>query len=356
MPDWTKPMEQTFEYYTVDPNTLADVKRLDTVKSASFSYDSESETLGSATIDINEPLGEEYVRCYLKTIQNGITEKHPIGTVLVQTPSFSFNGVVKSVSADCYTPLIELKEKKPPLGYAIRKGKVIMDEAYDIVSKNVRVPVTKMNVIDGESKILYNNFVSNTDETWVKFVIDLIDNANCELGLTEKGNIFFKAKQDLESMQPIWTYNDDNSSILLPDITVDNDIFGIPNVVEVMYSYGSDCKYARVVNDDPNSPISTVNRGREIPYRDTNANLSGYATQEQVNDYAERLLKARSTIQYTVSYSHAYCPVRVGDCVRLNYTRAGIKNVKAKVISQSIKCEPGCRVSEKAVFISKLWR
>lgn len=356
MPDWTRPMEQTFEYYTVDPNTLADVKRLDTVKSASFSYDSTSETLGSATIDINEPLGEEYVRCYLKTVQNGITEKHPIGTVLVQTPSFSFNGVVKTVSADCYTPLIELKEKKPPLGFAIRKGEMIMEKAHEIVSRNVRVPVTKMAAIDIESKILHNNFVSNTDETWIKFVIDLINNADCELGLTEKGNILFKNKQDLESMQPIWSYNDDNSSILLADITVDNDIFGIPNVVEVMYSYGSDYKYARVVNDDPNSPISTVNRGREIPYRDTNANLSGYATTEQVEAYAERLLKALSTVQYTVSYSHAYCPVRVGDCVRLNYTRAGIKNVKAKVISQSIKCEPGCPVSEKAVFTSKLWR
>lgn len=356
MPDWTKPMVQTFEYYTVDPNTLADVKRLDTVKSASFSYDSGAETLGSATIDINEPLGEEYVRCYLKTIQNGITEKHPIGTVLVQTPSSSFNGIVGSVTADCYTPLIELKEKKPPLGYAIRKGNNIMDAAYDIVSKNVRVPVIKMEAIDSESSILHNNFVSNTDETWIKFASDLIENANYEFGLTERGHILFKAKQDLEAMQPIWTYNDDNSSILLPEITVDNDMFGIPNVVEVMYSYGGDYKYAKVVNDDPSSPISTVNRGREIPYRDTNANLSGYATQEQVNAYAERLLKAFSTIQYTVSYSHAYCPVRVGDCVRLNYTRAGIKNIKAKVISQNITCTPGCPVSEKAVFTTKLWR
>lgn len=356
MADWTKPMEQTFEYYTVDPNTLADIKRLDTVKSASFSYDSESETLGSATIDIDEPLGEEYVRCYLKTIQNGIAEKHPIGTVLVQTPSFSFNGTTRSVTADCYTPLIELKEKKPPLGYAIRKGEDIMSKAHEIISRNVRVPVIKNDAIDAESAILYNNFVSNTDETWISFVIDLIKNANYELGLTEKGHIIFKTKQELDSMQPIWTYNDDNSSILLPDITVNNDIYGIPNVVEVLYSYGNDRKYARVVNDDPTSPVSTVNRGREIIYRDTNVNLSGYATQGQVNAYAERLLKALSTLKYTVSYSHAYCPVRVGDCVRLNYTRAGIKNVKAKVISQNIKCEPGCPVSEKAVFTTKLWR
>ena len=366
MPDWTKPMEQTFEYYTVDPNTLADVKRLDNVKSASFSYDSSAETLGSATIDVSDPIGEVYVRCYLKTIQNGISEKRPIGTVLVQTSPSSFNGIVKSVSADCYTPLIELKEKKPPLGYAIRKGTRIMDAAYDIVSKNVRVPVTKIepllvkdesgNVIEDLSPILHNNFVSNTDETWVRFVTDLIGNADYEFGLTEKGHILFKPKQDLESMMPVWTYTDDNSSILLPDITMDNDMYGIPNVVEVMYSYGSDLKYAKVVNDDPNSPISTVSRGREIVYRDTNINLSGYATDDQVKDYAERLLKALSTIQYTVSYSHAYCPVRVGDCVRLNYTRAGITNIKAKVVSQSIKCEPGCPVSEKAVFTTKLWR
>ena len=56
------------------------------------------------------------------------------------------------------------------------------------------------------------------------------------------------------------------------------------------------------------------------------------------------------------SYTHAYCPVRVGDCVRLNYSRAGLENVKAKVISQSITCESGCPVSEKAVFTTNLWR
>ena len=31
-------------------------------------------------------------------------------------------------------------------------------------------------------------------------------------------------------------------------------------------------------------------------------------------------------------------------------------NIKAKVISQSIECVPGCPVTEKAVFTTKLWR
>ena len=34
---------------------------------------------------------------------------------------------------------------------------------------------------------------------------------------------------------------------------------------------------------------------------------------------------------------------------------AGITDIKAKVVSQSIKCESGCPVTEKAVFTTKLW-
>ena len=163
-------------------------------------------------------------------------------------------------------------------------------------------------------------------------------------------------KQDLASLQPVWTYDDSNSSILYPELTMDHDLYGIPNIVEVIYSYGNDCKQAVAKNEDPNSLVSIQNRGREIVHRVTDPSLAGYVTQDQIQDYAERVLKDLSTIEYTISYTHAYCPVRVGDCVRLNYIRAGIKGVKAKVISQSISCEPGCPVSEKAVFTSKLWR
>ena len=365
MPDWTKSMQQSFEYYTVEPTTLADLKRLDTVKSASFDRDSSIETLGSATIDVINSVGESYIRGYLKTIQNGVTEKFPLGTVLSQTPSSSFNGKVMDVSMDCYTPLIELKEKRPPLGYTIRKGTRIMDAAYELVRANCRVPVSRVEPLyekndAGElvdiSPTLQYDFVANTDDTYLSFVISLIANANYELGLGERGDILFLPKQEIESLQPVWTFDDDNSSILLPEITINHDLYGIPNVVEVVYSYGGDCKQAVAKNEDPNSPTSIVSRGREIPYRDTDPSLRGYVTQEQIQAYAEKLLRSLSTLEYTVSFTHAYCPVRVGDCVRLNYTRAGITNIKAKVISQSIKAKPGCQVSAKAVFTSKLWR
>ena len=170
------------------------------------------------------------------------------------------------------------------------------------------------------------------------------------------GRILFLPKQDTASLQPVHTFDDGNSSILYPDLTLDHDIYGVPNVVEVIYSNGRDYYYARVVNDDPNSPISTVNRGREIIHRETNPSVIGDPTKHQIDEYAEQLLRELSTIEYTVTFTHGYYPIRLGDCVRLNYTRAGITDVKAKVISQTIKCEPGCPVTTKAIFTNKLWR
>lgn len=365
MPDWTKSMEQSFEYYTVEPTTLADIKRLNVVKSATFSRDASVETLGNATIDVTNSVGETYIRGYLKTVQNGVTEKFPLGTVLVQTPSSSFNGKVFNVSMDAYTPLIELKEKKPPLGYTVRKGTRIMDAAYTIIRENARAPVNRVEPnleTDSEgntkdtSPTLQYDFVANTDDTWLSFVIDLISNANYELGLDERGYILFSPVQDMPSLQPVWTYDDSNSSILYPELSVDHDLYGIPNVVEVIYSHGSQYREAVAINDDPNSLTSTVSRGRIIKHRVTDPSLAGYVTQDQLNAYAERVLRELSTVEYSVSYTHAYCPVRVGDCVRINHTSAGINGIKAKVVSQSVKCEPGCPVSEKAVFTNKLWR
>lgn len=352
MADWLSSMQQTYEYYTVDPGTWKDVQRLKTVTSCTIDRDSGVGTLGSATIDVTELMGECYIRVYLVTIQNGLKEKHPLGTFLVQTPGSNFDGKIRTVSMDAYTPLLELKENPPPIGYSLLKDDNIMSKAYQIVREHARAPVVPVEC----SKTLYYDFVANTDDTWLSFVTDLISNAKYLLDLDEMGRILFAPKQDTASLQPVWTYDDSNSSILYPDLTLDHDLYGIPNVVEVVYSNGADTYSARVVNDDPNSPISTVNRGREIIHRVTNPDLSGNPTEDQIDEYAEQLLRELSTLECTVTYTHGYCPVRRGDCVRLNYKRAGLVDVKAKVISQSIKCTAGCQVTEKAVYVNKLWR
>ena len=351
MVDWTKSMQQTFEYYIVDPATWKDVRKLTNVKSCIIERDSEANTLGSATIDIAETLGECYVRVYLITIQNGVRERHPLGTFLAQTPSTAYDGKTTAISIDMYTPLLELKEGLPPIGYSILEETNIMDIAYRLVRENARAPVVEASC----DETLYCDFVSNVDDTWMTFLMDLIANAKYEFGLDELGRILFLPKQDTASLQPIWTFDDSNSSILYPEFTMSHDLYGIPNAVEVIWSGDDGHYYSKAVNNDPNSLISTVNRGREIIHRVSNPDLNGNPAQGQIDEYAKQLLRDMSTIEYTISYTHGYVPVRLGDCVRLNYGRANVSDVKAKVVSQTIKCVPGCPVTEKAMFTKRLW-
>lgn len=351
MPDWTKSMRQYFEYYLVDPDTWGDAGRIDHVESCSISWDLGASTLGSASIETTDDLGECYIRPYLVTIQNGRVEKFPQGTFLVQTPSTTFNGKYSSITLDAYTPLLELKDCSPPLGYTILKGENIMTTICRQMEEHCRAPIveTKSN-----ATIPYD-FVANVDDSWLTYGSDAIAYAKLYFGLDEKGRVLFIPKIDIAKMRPTWTYTDDNSSIIQPEISVDRDLYGIPNVVEVIYSKDNKILYSQATNDDPNSPISTTKRGRVVLYRDSNPQFAGEPTQDMVDEYAKQLLESLSTLTYTLKYKHGYCPVKIGDCVRLNYRAAGLENLKAKVTAQTYDCKAGCQVEETAVYTRKLW-
>ena len=354
-------MQQTFEYWKVDPLTWGDAELIENVKSSSISWDISATTLGSASFDIDNTVGECYIRTYLKVKQGDETDRIVLGTHLAQTPSIKFDGKVMSTSLDAYTPLIELKDNKPPLGYTILKGNKILDYVSDLVLENSRAPITAASSDDTVlNESLIGNFVASTDDTWLTFLTDLLAQAEYSFRLEPDGHILLMPDQDFESLQPVYTFNDDNSSILYSDVEIKRDLYGIPNVLEVSYTYSGDSKsqylYSKVVNDSESSPVSTVNRGREIVYRESSPNFSGSITQAQLDAYAKQLLKNLSCLEYTVTFSHGYVPnVRIGDCVRLNYTRAGLSNVRARITEQQIDCSTGCKVSETATYTESLW-
>lgn len=352
MINWHESMLQTFEFYTVDPATWRDERLINNVESCTINRDEESKTLGSATLDCADSLGECYFRVYLVAIQNGVTYKLPLGTFIIQTQSYGFDGKRQDLTTDAYTPLIELKESMPPVGYSVLKNTEIMPLAANICQEHMRAPVVPAKC----TEVLYSDFVSNLDDTWLTFVQDLVANAKYKIALDELGRVLFEPIQDVASLQPVKVFNDDNSSILYADVTNEHDLYGIPNVVEVVYSTDAGYIYSRVENNDPNSPISTVTRGREIVYRDTSPQVVGEPTQDYIDTYATQLLRNLSCLEHKITFSHGYYPVRVGDAVVLNYKKAGLNDVTAKITSQTIKCETGCYVQSTAVYTTKLWR
>ena len=352
MIDWHSSMRQSFEFYKVDPNTWKDAERINDIESCTIDRDLSIATLGSATLDCTNIIDECYIRIYLVVNQNGVKERVPLGTFLAQTPSVNFDGRKNNITMDAYTPLIELKENHPPLGYSLLKGETIMDKAYDLCSENMRAPVVGAT----STSNLYSDFVSNLDDTWLTFLSALISNDKYRFELDELGRVLFAPVQDIASLQSVWVFNDDDISILYPEITDTRDLYGMPNVVEVIYSTNESFLYSRIVNDDPNSPISTVVRGREVIHRVNNPKLPGPLSQEQIDEYAVQLLRNLSCLEHRIKFKHGYCPARIGDCVTINYTRANIKNIKVQIQTQSIKCTTGCMIDSVGVYTTKLWR
>lgn len=351
MIDWTASMTQTFEVYEVDPNTWGDVRLIRNVTSCSVTRDGGSSLLESATIECDEMLGECYLRIYLVANQNGYSQRFCLGTFLVQTPSSKHDGKVTTTSFDAYSPLIELKDQLPPIGYTVQKKVNIMDTVYKTTRENMRAPVVKPSC----DKTLYYPFTASSDENWLDYNTSLMQYANYSYNLDEMSRVLFEPSKKFSALKPVWIFKDDNSSILAADISIDRDLYGIPNVVEVYFSNGLNKFYAKAVNDKPDSIISTVSRGRVVMYRDTNPSFSGQPTQAMIDEYAKKTLENLSTLSYTVSFTHGYCPVRVGDCVQLNYGSAGLDKVNAVVTNQSIKCSTGVTVQSTAVYTNKLW-
>lgn len=354
--DWISPMQQTYEFYIVDPGTWLDKRRLTNITSFKITRNSDDDICESASFSCEEWLGEFYIRVYLIATQNKITSKIPLGTFLAQTCYDDYDGKVRSVSYEAYSPLIELKEKNPPIGYAIIKNRDVIKSIKSIIDENVRAPI---DIGDSETytsgdRYAVQNLVADPEEKWLTYCSSLLKGYESRLGVNPLGHITLEKDLDVGLMSPVWTFNDDNSSILQADITVTKDLYNTPNVVEVIHSTSKDQYIATAVNDDKTSPVSIVNRGRKIVHReiDDSSNMS----HDALIKYAKKLLQEMSSIKYELEYTHGYCPVRVGDCVRLNYRRAGLNGINAKVVSQSINCQSGCLITEKSVFTEKLWR
>ncbi len=352
MPDWTRSMQQTFKFCRVDPATWGDVEEITCIRSGSIVRDEEHESLGYASFDTTEDLDEIYIRTYLVTIQDRLREEFPLGTHLCQTPGYNFDGLVHTRSMDAYTPLVELKEKLPPLGYCIPRWRDVLQAVTNIADEHMRAPVVSAS---GDDRLPYN-YVANLDDTWLTYTNDLLKTIGYHYEFDDRGRVMLAPTIRAAALQPVWTYNDDNSSILYPSVNVSKDMYKMPNVVEVVYSSGSSYMTARVSNNNEDSPVSISNRGREVVHRDTSPQIEGEVTSAKLNRYAKKLLSDLSSLTYQITYTHGYCPVRLGDGVRLNYESAGIQNVRGKVIRQSIKCEPGCPVEETAVYTMNLWR
>lgn len=144
------------------------------------------------------------------------------------------------------------------------------------------------------------------------------------------------------SSEPVATFDPIDFPVIETEITVSSDWFSCPNV----FMASSNGITAIAKDEDPDSPLSIQNRGREVWFYE-----NGFALNENetVTEYAQRRLKEEQECIVTARYDRRFVPdVFPGDLVRLHYPAQEL-NDDYMVSSQSITLGYAARTSEEII-------
>lgn len=350
-------MSQGVEYWEVDRRTWGDKRRLDTVISCHGTRDRSLETLETATVELDgEPLGETIVRCYLVTVQ-GRRERTPIGTWLAQGSRRKTDGLATTLSENCHSTLMPLHNRnqtggKCPVGYTVPAGVNCADMAEQILRTRGIAPV----VASKSDATLEEPWTAGTQTSWLEVAKAMAESASMEIGVDVWGRVTLGPSQAGSYLQPRWTFADDGNSILLPDAEEEMDLYDVPNVCEAVWSQGGKTVVGRAVNDSPDSPVSTVNRGYENILRLENPEeLQSGCTQASADIVALKHLREQSIVSRTITISHGWCDATAGDPVRVEYASAGMFGT-GRIESMDFDVGVGMTATSKVSVNQEVWR
>lgn len=333
-------MATTYRYCRVDPRTWVDQNVIEDVKESEITYDSTLATRGTMKMTAACDIGEAYVRAYI--IKDGAAPV-AVGTFLAQTSKTKHDGRSKFYEIEAYTPLHELAEAYPPIGYFVAADTRIASKAAQMVEDNCRAPVVPFPEGGAKSEPC----VAAIDETWLDFISDVLAQDSKWLLPDYDGRTIIASERDAASMQPMFEFNDGNASIVQADIQEVRDLYKVPNKVHVVADNG---KQYTATNENDDTPLSHNNRGRWVEVRITDPKLPEGFTDEQLKSYTERELAKRSLVEHEVTFTHGWVPnLHIGDCVRIDFDRAGI-HAKAVIESMALKCDKDALVKTKVRY------
>jgi len=139
-----------------------------------------------------------------------------------------------------------------------------------------------------------------------------------------------------------YTYKNDSQSVIFPDPVDRLDLFGIPNkFIAVVSQPDRSYLISTYTNANPDSPTSTVSRGRTIVDDVRNIDAADQAT---LDAYVERIAFEASQVYQQVEFSTGIMPFHSDyDCFTLEYSDLGLSN-KYSEVSWGFDLKAGSRM------------
>lgn len=331
--DWTKGFSANYHITTVDPLTWRDVDRIE-ITGGSIKKE-KTGLMQSANVDCirYEQGTERWIRVWLDASQEGDNAHDALFTGLACSPEREFEGVLETNTLECYSVLKVADDVLLERGWYAPSGVTGSNIVKQLLS------ITPAPIIEEEgSPQLQSAIIAEDGESRLSMAQKILDAIGWRLRISGYGTITICPY----SNEAVIVIDSIEYDIVEPKVTVKNDWYDCPNVFRAV-----DDDVSAVARDDSiNSPLSTVNRGREIWKEETNCHLND---KETVAEYAIRRLKEEQSVAVEYSYKRRYVPgVEPSDVIRIHYPAQDIDSYM-EVKSQSISIGYGASVSESVV-------
>lgn len=334
--DWSKGFSAKYYGTFVEVTTWRDIGRFE-ITSGTVKRTDEG-LYNSADIDCKDytETTERWIRVYMDVSQDGESSHIPLFTGLATAPSKSINGSVVSNSLECYSVLQPAQDVILPQGYYAMKGTSGADIVKKLLQSVTPAPIT----VEGVSPALSQHIIAESNETNLSMAAKVLSAINWRLRIDGHGDITVcsQANTSVATFDPI-----ENDSIE-PELDAVNDWYECPNVFMAI----SGGVYAVAKDEDIGSPLSIINRGREVWQQETNASLN---EDETVAEYAQRRLKELQQHYLAVSYTRRFNPdVVASDVITLHYPQQGLDGY-FYVGSQNIELGHGATTDEEVTQV-----
>lgn len=354
---WEKRMTRTsYRFMRVDRATGNEVGIIPFLKGGTITRNNDVRIMETAETNCTGKfdLGPDFVRVYLEAEwADGHTESVVLGTFLPVAPTREVRTGYSTSTVKMYGRLQELLDDKFATPVVIEKGTNAVKAAADVCRQQ------GLTVIADPSDYVTTNVrtygvgveqnTEDSDDTKLGMVNDLLSLAGFRAAKTDvMGNVLLRKYTDPMAQGTSWDFIEGENALFESSVSEEHDITNVANHIVTRYENEDKVVIGEAYDTDPNSPLSTISRGRVITQSYTYNDLPDGKTDSERQAHANRTAASKlKTAQATIlraTISHPYVPITVNDSVNFNYKSGGINGI-FEVRTQKLSLTGGCPVS-----------
>lgn len=336
--DFGQSYKASWRVFRVNRDTWSDGEQLSRVDSVNITRTANGKLLETGSLEISGEFEPDYYRIVMTAEQSGEVQRVDVGTFLFDITGGTEDHGMAHQKADGRSVLYPASTTTLIAGEYAPAGVDGADYAGKLLREAINAPVQ----VEG-SFTLNEHIVHEVGSNVLDAVWSVLEAGNYIMQIDGRGVVHIRARPD----EPALILNQDNMKLLTNGVNYTANIGDIPNRYVVL----DECNRTIAVNNDPNSEISLIRRGYSVDIVDESPKpVNG----ESYGAYAERRLREKSVMKDERSYTREFAP----DVYVYSLVRASVPGLEGdlRIKSQTLRCDKGISVSEKAEREVQLWQ